>query len=500
VSADLTRERLEPFILKVGIVVALGTIMSTLDTTIVTVAIGSISQSFRVSVSTIQWVTTGYLLALGIVIPASGWSIHRLGAKRVYMSSLVLFIAGSALCGLAWSSTSLICFRVLQGLGGGMLVPVGQTILARAAGPHRLGRVMGLIGIPMVFGPILGPLIGGAIVTHFSWRWIFLVNVPFGIVAVIASLRVLPRSERDRTHRFDFLGFLLLSPGLALLLYGLSQVGKGGGYFGASVQVSLTGGLALCALFVWRSLRAPEPLIDVRLFGDRHFTAASIGAFLVSATIYGVMFLLPLYYELARGRSPWIAGLMMTPQGIGGALSQQPAGAYVDRHGPKLLLPLGMGLVTLGTFAYTEAGGSMSYAILAAALFVRGIGFGMASTPLIAVGYRGLSHDQIPRATTAQNISRQVGGSMGVAFIAVVLQNQLATRFPRSGGNVAAISHHLAAAARQRLAGAFTVSFRWSLAICAVGVIPLLFLKQGRLADHSPSTPSADELADQPAG
>jgi MFS family permease len=253
-------------------------------------------------------------------------------------------------------------------------------------------------------------------------------------------------------------------------------------------------GLVLCALFVWRSLRAPEPLIDVRLFKELNFSAAASGVFLVSATIYGLAFLLPLYYQLLRGESPLIAGLMMAPQGIGGALSQHPAGAYIDRHGPRLVLPLGMGLVALGTFAYTEAGSAMGYAPLALALFVRGIGLGMSSTPLNAVVYRRLHHAQIPRAATAQSIARQIGGSMGVAFIAVVLQNQLAARFPRSAGSVAAIPTHLSLAASKRLADAFSVSFWWSFAICVVGLLPLLFLTGGRMADDSPKLVASDLL------
>src|SRR5215472_10052773 len=207
---------LTPELRRTSTVVVLGSIMSILDTTIVAVALATLARDFHTSVTTIQWVATGYLLALAMVTPVSGWAVDRYGAKRVWMLSTFLFILGSSLCGLAWSANSLIFFRVLQGIGGGMLLPVGQSILARAAGPQRMGRVMSIIGVPMVMGPIMGPVIGGLIVSHYSWRWIFYINVPIGIITLILSARWLTRTEDNERipSRFDTLGFCLLSPGL----------------------------------------------------------------------------------------------------------------------------------------------------------------------------------------------------------------------------------------------------------------------------------------------
>jgi EmrB/QacA subfamily drug resistance transporter len=188
---------LSPELRRTSTVVVLGSIMSILDTTIVAVALASLARDFRVSVTTIQWVATGYLLALALVTPVSGWAVDRFGAKRIWMTSTALFVLGSSLCGLAWSANSLIFFRVLQGIGGGMLLPVGQSILARAAGPQRMGRVMSIIGVPMVLGPIMGPIIGGLIVSNYSWRWIFYINVPIGIVTLILSSRWLPQFDTE---------------------------------------------------------------------------------------------------------------------------------------------------------------------------------------------------------------------------------------------------------------------------------------------------------------
>src|SRR6187455_3511160 len=207
--------KLDRRILTIASVVVLGAIMSILDTTVVNVAINTLARDFDTELSTIQWIVTGYTLALATVIPVTGWAADRFGTKRLYMLSIGLFLAGSALSGAAWSAESLIAFRILQGLGGGMLMPAGMTILTKAAGPHRVGRVMAIIGVPMLLGPILGPILGGWLVDNASWRWIFFINLPIGIVAFIAALRILPKDQPQVGERFDTLGLFLLSPGLA---------------------------------------------------------------------------------------------------------------------------------------------------------------------------------------------------------------------------------------------------------------------------------------------
>ena len=470
-------DRLSPEVRRVSVVVVLGTIMAILDTTIVAVALPTLAHDFHTSVSTIQWVTTGYLLALAIVIPLSGWAVHRFGAKPVYIGSLVLFIIGSALCGIAWSAGALIVFRVLQGLGGGMIMPVGQTIMVRTAGPDKMNKVMALIGVPTLLGPILGPVIGGLIVSNVSWRWIFFVNVPIGIVALVLAFRFLPTTERDRSHRLDVIGFLLLAPGLALAVYGLSQVGDQGGFSSRSVQFSLVVAVVLIVAFVLRSLRAPEPLVDMRLFTRFNFSVATVCIFLIGATLYGTMFLLPLYYQIVRGESPWVAGLLMAPQGIGAAVVMRASANLADRYGTRRTVPIGMTLLALGTLVYTQVSASTSYGILACALFVRGIGLGFAMMPVFAAAYRGLSHEEVPRASTATNIIRQVGGSIGVAVFAVVLQSSIAHQFPGHTTSLGAMAGHaLPMTVATRLADAFGTSFWWSFGVCALAILPAFLL------------------------
>jgi EmrB/QacA subfamily drug resistance transporter len=228
-------KRIDRALLAVSSVVVLGIIMSILDVTVVNVAINTLAAKFHTSLPTIQWVATGYTLALATVIPLTGWIADRFGTKRLYMISIALFLTGSALSGLAWSAGSLILFRVLQGLGGGMIMPAGMTILTRAAGPQRIGRVMSIIGVPMLLGPIIGPILGGWLVADVSWRWIFFINVPIGILALVLALRILPRDIPKREQRLDYQGLLLLSPGLALFIYGLAETSSAGGF--ASVHV-----------------------------------------------------------------------------------------------------------------------------------------------------------------------------------------------------------------------------------------------------------------------
>src|SRR4051794_10069485 len=264
-------------ILKVASVVVLGAIMSILDVTVVNVAIKTLAVDFKTTLPTIQWVATGYTLALATVIPLTGWAADRFGTKRLYMLSLALFACGSMLSGLAWSAGSLIAFRVLQGFGGGMIMPAGMTILTRAAGTDRVGRVMAVIGIPMLLGPIFGPILGGWLVDDFSWRWIFFINLPIAVVAITLAFRVLPRDVPKHDEELDWIGLALLSPGLAAIIYGLAQSGAAGGFGAAKVIGPIVVGAIMLAAFIFHALfRARNPLIDLRLFKNRVFTVSTI--------------------------------------------------------------------------------------------------------------------------------------------------------------------------------------------------------------------------------
>ena len=469
---------LDPHLKRLAAVVVLGSIMSILDTTIVNVAIPTLAKDFRAPLSQVQWVSTGYLLALAMTIPLTGWAVERFGAKRMWIASLALFLLGSALSGASWSIESLIVFRILQGVGGGMIMPIGQSIMATAAGPQRMGRVMSLLGVPMLLGPVLGPVIGGLIVDSVSWRWIFYVNIPIGIVAIALAVKFLPGHQRtDRANKLDVRGLLLLSPGLGLFVYGLAQAGQGSA---TSVFVPAIVGLGLIGTFVWHALHAKiAPLIEVALFRDRQFAAASATTFFFGAALFGGMFLLPLYYQVVRGQSALHAGLLMAPQGIGAALVMPLAGKLTDRYGSGRIVPVGLVVVTLATFAYTQLGAHTSFALLAVSLFVRGLGFGFVMMPAISAAYQTLAAPQVPRASAAINIVQRVGGSIGTALVAVVLDHQISSQVHGiSGGLTGASTAPAAAVAKvaEPLATAFGNTFWWVLGMTLVALIPALTL------------------------
>src|SRR4051794_7049464 len=418
----------------VAAVVTVGMIMSILDTTIVNVALETLSRQLDATLSTIQWVSTGYMLALATVIPLTGWMSERFGAKQVWMTSVALFGIGSALCGLAWSAESLIGFRVLQGLGGGMIMPVGMSLLTQTAGPARVGRVMAVIGVPTLLGPILGPVIGGLIVDSFSWRWIFYVNIPIALVALGLAARLLHADHgRADAGRLDWLGLSLLSPGLAAIVFGLSEIETHGGIGATIAWGPIVAGVVLVTLFVVHAWRARRPLIDVRLFRITAFSAAVATTFLLAAALFGAMIILPLYYQVARGESALTAGLLMAPQGVGAALAMPIAGRLTDRVGGGRVALVGIVVVTLGTIPFTFLTATTSYVVLALLLVVRGIGMGGTMMPAMAAAFASLERPQIPRATSALNAIQRMGGSIGTALLAVVLQHQIVTQ-PGAGG------------------------------------------------------------------
>jgi EmrB/QacA subfamily drug resistance transporter len=452
---DASAATFTPALKRLSVVVILGAVLTILDTTIVNVAIDTLGRDFHVTVATIQWVATGYMLALSLVIPTTGWAIERFGVRRLWFGALLLFLAGSALSGAAWSAGSLIFFRVLQGFAGGVILPVGQTMLAREAGPQRIGRVMSVIAVPALLGPVLGPVIGGALVDGLSWRWIFYVNLPVGALALAAAWRWLgPDPETRPDTPIDRLGIALLSPGLAAFVYGVSEAGNAG--IGATQTVVGTfAGLALIAAFVVHALRARHPLIDVRLFADRTFSATGATMFLFIGTLFAGMFLFPLYEQSLRGQSALQAGLLLAPQGLAAMVAMPLGGKLSDAVGPRLLVLVGLAFAAVGNLAFTQVGSETSQALLALSGIPRGIGMGLAFPSLLGAAYRTLSHAAIPRATTTVNILQRVGGAIATAVFAVILQAGL------DDG---------------RGADAFATTFWWVLAVTVATAVPALLL------------------------
>jgi EmrB/QacA subfamily drug resistance transporter len=368
------------------------------------------------------------------------------------------------LAGAAWSLGSLIFFRILQGLGGGMIMPVGMTLLTRAAGREHVGRAMGALGVQQLLGPVLGPIIGGVLVEDAGWRWIFYVNVPIGAVAVVAAARFLPPARPRPCERLDVRGLLLLSPGIATLVYGLAEVAQADGAADPRTLVPLLVGAVLLTAFGFHARRARNALVDVRLFRRRGFSAGVAASFFISMALFGAMFVLPLYYQRARGLSPLDAGLLLAPQGIGAAIMMPLAGRLTDRLGPGRVVIGGLGLVLAGTLPFAVTGGSAPYPLLALALVVRGLGLGASTMPAMAGAYATLEADAVAKGAGLLNVTRRIGASVGVALLAVVLERQSAA--PR-GGQPESVAV---------LAGAYVASFWWLAGFCALALIAAGFL------------------------
>lgn len=469
-------------IIVVSSVVVIGAFMSILDTTIVNVALASLSRELHSPLHTIQWVSTGYLVALAVVIPMTGWASERFGATRLWLAVVALFIAGSTLCGLAWSAESLIFFRVLQGLGGGMILPAGMTILAEAAGPRRVGRVMSIVGVPMLLGPVFGPVLGGLILQDLSWHWIFFVNVPIGVVALVLGARLLPRSQPRPCERLDLRGVALLSPALAAIVFGLSETSSQGGiaYGGAWGPIAV--GLGLVAAFVWhaRRPRGRQPLLDLSLFGSPAFTGAAVAVLLIGAVVFGALLVLPLYFQVARGASTLATGLLLAPQGIGAALVMPISGRMTDRIGGGPVSAFGLAVMTVATIGLTQLTAHTPYSATSAILVVRGVGLGCSMMPATAAAYATVSRAAVPRATTLINVFQRVGGSIGTALLAVVLEDQIKTTAPTALGLTGGSVEPLPAAAREQVAvpvaRAFAHTFWWAVGLTAVAIVPAVML------------------------
>jgi EmrB/QacA subfamily drug resistance transporter len=472
-APDAPSGKLDRDLMLVATVVVLGAVMSILDVTVVNVAISRLAQDFETDLPTIQWVVTGYTLALATVIPLTGWAADRFGTKRLYMISLALFVMGSVLSGLAWSAESLIAFRLLQGFGGGMIMPAGMTILTRAAGADRVGRVMSVMGVPLLLGPIFGPILGGWLVDDFSWRWIFFINLPIGIVALAMAFRILERDVPQAEHRLDWVGLALLSPGLAAVIYGLAESASAGGFGAPEVLGPVAAGALLLAAFVRHALRTSEALIDLRLFLNRTFTVSSLTLFLVVIAVFGGMLLLPLYLQAVRGESAMDTGLLLAPQGLGAMISMPIAGWLADRTGVGKIVPFGLATVGVSFLALTQLAADTSYWTLGAILFVMGLGMGATMMPTFSGAMQTLRKAAVARASTTLNINQQVGASIGTALLSVLLATALADRLPGVGGGIgeaSALPPDARAEIAQPMAEAFGSTFWWAFALVVVAL------------------------------
>jgi EmrB/QacA subfamily drug resistance transporter len=397
-----------------------GLFIDVLDATIVNVALPTLGREFQVGNDTLEWVVTGYLLSLAVWIPASGWIGDRFGTKRIFLLALAVFLIGSALCGVAWSVESLIAFRLLQGVGGGMLTPVGTAMVFRAFPLAERAKGATIIAIPAVLAPVVGPVLGGWLVDSVGWRWIFYVNLPIGIAGFLFAALLLREHAEERPGRFDPWGFGLAGAALALLLYALSQV-PDAGWQAPRVLVTAIGGLLCSIALVWIELRRAEPMLDLRLFRDRMFRGANVTNVLATAGLMGMLFVVPLFLQQLRGLSALESGLTSFPQALGLISIMPLAGWLYGRVGPRRLIVVGLTGATLTAALFVLVDLDTDLWWIRAVLYLRGLAFGLALLPLQTTTFATIRSADTGRASALFSSARQVASSLGVALLASVL-------------------------------------------------------------------------------
>jgi EmrB/QacA subfamily drug resistance transporter len=438
-------------------VVVVGALMSILNQTVVNVALPTLETDFGVTLIDIQWVVTAYSLGLAAVIPLTGWLSDRYGTKRVFLVSQVLFTLASMLCGLAWSNPSLGAFRVVQGLAGGLIMPVGMTILMTVSKPEERGRMMAVLGLPMMVAPVLGPLLGGWLVQYVSWRLIFYLNVPIGVAgAIMTALLLRGSAGRAGGYRLDVGGLVLGIPSVVAIVYGLSQPSEHGwGSF--ETLLPLLGGIALLVVFCLYEIRHPAPLIEIRVFKDAAFTAAMSVNFLIGVALFGSVILVPLFLQQVQGYGALDSGVILATQGLAAAIAMPIGGQLTDRFGARQVVPFGLAILTLASIWSATLAPDTPRWVVAAMLAGRGIGVGLSLMPAISSAYVTMPQRLIGRATSVNNTVQRVASALAVAIITTILADRIKAELPHlpagispeAGGGMAAA--HLPAAIKDVL-------------------------------------------------
>ncbi|WP_441246107.1 MDR family MFS transporter [Kitasatospora sp. McL0602] len=418
-TAPAARPRLAPKV-AVGVVFVAALFMSIMDTTIVNVALPSIGRQFGVDPASVGVVNVGYLVTLAVFVPLSGWLGDRFGTRRVFLGALTLFTLASLLCGSAGSLDQLTAYRILQGAAGGLLTPVGMTMLFRAFPQEERVRATRVLMLPTAVAPALGPVLGGWLVDSWSWHWVFIVNVPIGVLALIFGLVFLPDYRTERAGRFDAPGFALAAVGFGLAMYALSE-GATQGWGSARIAVSGLLGLAALVALVLTELRRPEPMLDLRLFRDRIFRVANLLSLFSGAAFLGMLYLFPLLMQDALGMDALHSGLMVFPEALGVMAASQVAGRLYPRVGPRRLIATGAAVVAVCLALMAAIGPDSNLWAVRALLLVTGFAMGHVFMPSQTAAFAGIPAERTGAASTLYNAQRQLGSALGVAVLGTVL-------------------------------------------------------------------------------
>ncbi|MEN9504391.1 MAG: hypothetical protein RI958_317 [Actinomycetota bacterium] len=423
-----------PYKVVVAVVYVTALFLDILDVTIVNVAIPSLGREF--ATENAEWIVLGYTLSLAVWIPVSGWLGDRFGTKRVFMFAFGSFVAGSLLCAMAQSIEQLITFRVIQGVGGGMLTPVGVSMLFRAFPPAERAKASTYIMIPTLAAPALGPILGGLLVTHASWRWIFLINVPIGLAGLWFGFRYLREHREPTVGRFDIPGFVLSGSALALIVYALSE-GPRQGWGSPVVTTTLGLGAVLAVAMVWVETHVPQPMLALRLLGNRIFRQCNVVSFLSTIGFLGLLFVMPLYLQLLRGQDAFHSGLTTFPQAFGVMISSQFAGRLYARIGPRRLMAGGLFASSIVIASFVGLDEQSSLWAIRLMMFARGLCMGFAFVPMQAASYASIAPADNGRASAIFSTQRQMSTSVGIAVVASVLASYMSLSRPPGPDEVA---------------------------------------------------------------
>lgn len=420
--------------------VVVGLFMVILDTTVVNVALKTLQQHYSVSTNEVQWVISLYTLALGIATPLSGFLGDRIGVKRIYIGGLVLFTVGSLLCGIAPNLTLLIIARGIQGVGGGIALPLGSALLFSSFPARERGAAFGIFGIVLVFAPAIGPLLGGWLVDQNLLSWIFFINLPIGIFGVTIATLFLRKYPGNPRLKADIPGIVLSALGFGSVLFAASIAGEqGAGWTDTRVIVGFIVGFVSLALFAIVELRTRDPLLDLRLYKISSFAIANVAGMVGTIALFGAEFLLPLYLQILRGKSAFETGLILLPLAIASAITGLLAGRLADKIGPRVPIVLGFLLITYNTFQLSQIKMDTSINFLIFLLVLRGIAVGLIIQNSQIAALLDVPLQKLNRATPLINATRQTMQSIGVAVLATILTSAITLTMPKnipSGGDI----------------------------------------------------------------
>ncbi|MFB4327798.1 MDR family MFS transporter [Paenibacillus sp. CR_12] len=449
--------------------VIIGTFMVLLDSTVVNVAVPTLVQYFDSSLHTIQWSIAAYTLALSAVIPLAGWLSDKFQPKRVFLISIGLFTIGSVLCAFAQTAEQLIAFRVIQGMGGGMVSPIGMAMVYRLAPPDKRGSIIGMFGIPLLLAPALGPVLSGWLIEFVSWQWIFLINLPIGMIGLFVGIKHLPSFSEKEAPSLDIVGMLLGPVAFAMITYGVSEGGVS--WTSAKTLSGLIIGVLALVLFIWSCLRQEQPLLELRAFRSTDFTRGIIISWIMQAAMFGSVLLFPLLLQQIRGFTPLTTGLILLPQAVGSMIFMPMAGRLFDKVGARPPLVAGMTLMTAALFTMSFVRTDTPLLLIMIVLFFMGSGMGLSMMSLNTHVLNAIPKNLVSRVTPLTSASQQVIASFAVAGFTGYLSSRMTSSLPNNPVGTNPMDSH---------AASFADTFFLAACIACTGLVLSLFLRKSK--------------------